>query len=269
MHRLLTLIGALIVTVTPVAAQPPSSADAVIAQMKAAFEPVRPSVRTMVITVSDMGEKVKFVVGQARKQLADGKYMATALLQPADLRGSAFLVSEFKDPKKPRVVWIWLPVIRRLKRVLPVEAYNHFLGTDFTYADLGFVRQHKDYKLLGTEQHAGAKAYKIDEKLPPDQYYYSHMVLWIAQSNMLPLQRDYYEPGGTLWKTEVFDSVTTVDGAPTVLHVKMTDLLGNTSTDLNVTQIKYDVQVPDSLFDPQNLSKLADDPLWQAGGGAP
>jgi hypothetical protein len=94
-------------------------------------------------------------------------------------------------------------------------------------------------------------------------------VLWIGEGTMLPLERDYYDPAGMLWKTETFDSVTTIDGVPTILHVQMKDLEGKTSTDLNVSSVKYDVEVPDSVFDPGQLPALADSPIWKAGGATP
>ena len=266
MKRVLTLIGALMVVASPMAAQSPTNVKAVVQKMKDAFEPTRPSTRTLVITVSDLGDTKKFIAGQARKQLPDGKRMTTVLLQPADVRGMAFLVSEPKDAKKPTMMWIYVPFIRRVRQVLGIDAYEHFLGTDFSYADLGFVRQDLSYQLLGSEQHAGVKADKINEKFPPNQYYYSHLVMWVAQSNMLPLQRNYYDPAGALWKTELFDSVSVIDGSPTVLHVQMKDVQANTSTDLNVSKVQYDVALPDSLFDPTYLPKLADDPVWQSGG---
>jgi hypothetical protein len=271
MHRALPLLGtlALMVVAAPLAAEPPPPVNVIVAKMKEAFEPTRPSVRTMSIRVGDMGENEGFTVTEARKQLPDGKYMAIVLQAPADLRGTALLVPEFKDPKKPRTVWSYIPVLRRVRKLLPVDAYNHFLGTDFTYADLGFMRRDVTYRLLGVEQHAGVQAYKLDERFPQNSYYYSHIIVWVAQSSMLPLQRDYYEAGGALWKTEVFDSVTVIDGVPTVMHAKMTDLFENTSTDLKVTQIKYDVPIPDSVFDWRRLSQLADDPLWRASGCIP
>ena len=42
---------------------------------------------------------------------------------------------------------------------MPVDIYQRFLGTDFTYADLGFVRLHEMYKLLGEEELNGVQAY--------------------------------------------------------------------------------------------------------------
>ena len=82
---------------------------------------------------------VKFVSGQARKQFPDGKRMVVVLLQPTDLKGNNYLVMEPTDTSKPSSVWAWVPVLRRLRAFTPVDAYEHYMGSDFTFADLGFV----------------------------------------------------------------------------------------------------------------------------------
>src|SRR5206468_11563307 len=265
-NLLMTVVGALIVAATSVAAEAPPDANTVLTKMKEAFERAKPSTRTLTFTDKAVGDSRKLVANQARKVKADGKWMATVMLQPPEARGVAFLVNEPKDPTQGTVVWMYMPFLRRVRKVVGIGTYEHFLGTDFTYANLGFVRAHKNYKLLGAKQHAGTNAYELQEKPPGADSFYSRIVLWIAQTNLLPLERDYYDPAGLLWKTETFDSVSVIDGVPTVLHVQLKDLEGKTSTDLDVSSIKYDVEVPDSVFDPDRLPALADDPLWKAGG---
>ena len=46
----------------------------------------------------------------------------------------------------------------------------------------------------------------------------------------------------------------------------MKDVQAQTSTELTVSEVRYDVDVPDALFDPQQMGQLADSPLWR---GAP
>lgn len=269
MHVICALLGALIVTASSaVAAESQPSAVTLVQQMKEAFEPVRPSTRTVVIAVSDLGETLRFTARQARKQLPDGKRLVTVLLAPPDVRGTAFLVSESKSKRGPSAMWIYSPVIRRVRKLIPIDAYDHFMDTDFTYADLGFVRLHDHYKFLGVEEHAGVKAYKVQETVPQEQWYYSRVITWIAVANKLPLEQDFYDPAGALWKTELFDTVTDVDGVPTILHIQMKDVQAKTSTDLMVSDVRYDVDVPDSIFDPTKLGTLADHPLWKANGKA-
>jgi len=127
----------------------------IVKQMKEVFEPVRPNVRKVDITMTSDGETVHWVARQAMKPFPDGKRMVMVLMEPTDVKGNAYIIWEPKE--KPSAVWTYLPFLRRTRELVNVDAYEHFLGSDFTYADLGFVRLHPQYRLLGEEDHGGKK----------------------------------------------------------------------------------------------------------------
>jgi outer membrane lipoprotein-sorting protein len=159
-------------------------------------------------------------------------------------------------------MWIYLSALQTARGIVPVDVYGRFLGTDFTYSDLGFVSRHGTYRFLGEETHKGVHAYKVEE-VPKEQWYYSRIVTWVSADSLLPLQRNYYDRAGRLWKTTVFDQVTVVDGVPTPLQIRMLDKQQNTSTEFQVSEVHYDVDVPDALFDPQRLAQAVTSSLWQ------
>jgi hypothetical protein len=182
------------------------------------------------------------------------------MVEPNEVKGNAYIIWEPKD--KLSAVWTYMPVLRRVRELLGVDAYEHFLGTDFTYADLGFVRLHPHYRLLSEEEHGGKKTYKIEESTPKERAYYSRVITWVSKDSMLPLQRDYYDVAGTLWKTELFEEEK-IDGVPTPIRIQMKDLQGKSSTEIRVSDVRYNVEVPDVLFDPMKLSTAASSPAWQ------
>jgi len=261
--RVIFALCAAALIVAPAAAHAKPDAKALVKEMKEAIEPGRPSTRKVVVSVTDSGQTIHLVGRVARKRFADGSRQVIVMTEPQDVYGTAMLIAEPNDPSQPSTMWIYSPVIRRVRKLVPIDVYDHFLDTDFTYADLGYVRLHDRYTLLGEVEVKGAKAYKVEEKVPHDEWYYSRVVTYIAASNKMPLQRDYYDPAGALWKTETFDGTTDIDGTPTVLHALMKDVQGHTSTDLAVSEVRYDVDVPDSIFDPMKLGQLADNPLWK------
>ena len=263
MRRFFALLATVCVAASPAAAQPPPDVGTLVKQMKNAFEPARPSTRKVIVSVNDQGQTLQLVGRVARKTFPDGQRQVIVMTEPPDVRGTALLIAEPKDPSTPSVMWLYSPVIRRVRKLIPLDAYDHFLDTDFTFADLGYVRLHGRYRLLGEAEVKGVKAFQLEEKIPNEEWYYSRVVTYIAAGNKLPLQRDYYDPAGALWKTEVFDGITTIDGVPTILHAVMNDVQARTSTDLAVSEVRYDVDVPDAIFDPQKLGQLADHPLWQ------
>jgi hypothetical protein len=217
----------------------------------------------MNITVKSKGETVQLVAGQAIKNLPDGKRMLIAMLEPADLKGMAFLVCERKD--KVDTMFIYFPVLRRTREIEgSVDQYAHFLGTDFTYADLGFIKLNKQYRLLGKESHGSVQAYKVEETAPEIKDYYSRIIIWVATDTFLPLQRDYYDRAGRLWKTEHFKGVSIVNGIPTPFLIKMEDVQANQSTEIALSMVEYDIEVPDEIFDPNTLSQVARHECWGA-----
>ena len=50
-----------------------------------------------------------------------------------------------------------------MRGIVPVDAYDRFFCTAFTYSDLGFVSRWGTYRLLGQEDHEGVCAYKLEE----------------------------------------------------------------------------------------------------------
>lgn len=262
-HGAMWSLVACLFLVPPAAAVPPDAVE-MVQRMKDALEPTRPSTRRVVLAVRGRdGEEAQWIAGKAFKQLPNGKRSLIVLLEPETLRGTALLIEERMG--EPDAKWLYMPALPRVRKIIPVSADEVFLNTDFTYADLGFVSRRGTYRFLGEEERAGKRAYKVEE-VPHEQWFYSRIVTWIAADSMLPLQRDYYDRAGVLWKSEYFEKVTVINGVPTPLVIRMEDRQGRTSTELQVSEVRYDVEIPDELFAPERLSQAATSPLWQGYG---
>ncbi|MGE0681023.1 MAG: outer membrane lipoprotein-sorting protein [Candidatus Binatia bacterium] len=259
---LIAVLAACMFMNAPAKALAQDPAMEVVKKMKEAFTPVRPSTRKVEITMTSEGETITWDAREAMKEFPDGKRMVMVMLGPTEVKGNAYVVWEPKG-KSTSTIWTYMPFLRRVRELVGVDAYQHFLGTDFTYADLGFIRLHPQYRLLGEEDHGGKKTYKIEESVPKERAYYSRVITWVSKDSMLPVERDYYDVAGTLWKTELFEEET-IDGVPTTIRIQMKDLQGKSSTEIRVSNVTYDVEIPDALFDPMGLSGAANSPVWQS-----
>jgi outer membrane lipoprotein-sorting protein len=67
---------------------------------------------------------------------------------------------------------------------------------------------------------------------------------------------------GNLWKTELFEEEK-IDGVPTPIRIQMRDLQGKSRTELHLSDVRYDVDIPDALLDPRQLPTAASSPIWQ------
>jgi hypothetical protein len=255
--RLLVTVVTLLMAAPALAAPP--NLNAVLKQTKQIFEPDRSFTRKVVFTLKD--NPVRIVAGQASKVFPGGKRILTVTLKPDDLKGFAFLIEEHKD--KPNTMWIYVPFIRRVKEMFPVEQYDSFLGTEFTYVDMGVMKVQAKFSALTTEKHLGVRCYKIVEKAPSPRPYYSKTVTWISADSFLPVQRDRYDTSGQLWKSEFFEDVADIEGIPTPLKVRMTNVLLGLSTELTMSEVDYDVNIPDELFEPGKLMQVGDHPQWK------
>jgi hypothetical protein len=265
-----SLVVAALVAHAPsaVAADPPS-ADQIVAQMKSALEPAKPSFRRFEMTVKQGGEQRTFELIQARKPLADGPRSVTVILAPDDAKGLAYLVAE-KGSDPDNREWLYIPVVRRVRELVPAENYTSFLDTDFTYADLGFLDPHMTNKLLGVDNAGGKTLYRV-ESIPGSttkQWYYSRIVTSVDAETLLPVKREFYSPSNMLFKVERFDDISRVDGIATPFRITMENLPAKSSTELHVVDLAYSAEMPDEIFSPDKLSTLAGVALWKPKASA-
>jgi hypothetical protein len=235
----------------------------VMKRMKKTIEPPRPSLRTVEFVLKDPeGSEVRWLAREVRKHCAEGSRVLLAFLEPSELKGSALLIAE--RPDKPDAQWVYSTPLRRVRKIFPVGGLQPFLLTDFTYADLGFISlQDRTFELQGTEVRNGRSLYKVEE-FPNQKWYYWKIVNWIDAETLLPVQRDYFSPSRELWKSLFFENVTVVQGVPTPLRVRMEDLREGGSSELRVTKIRYDEEIPEDVFDPKRLPSIMSQPIWSA-----
>jgi len=236
-------------------------AASIVKRMKQALEPARPSVRVMTLKVnSSEGFAAQWTLGQARAHVNDTDWMLTTVLKPADARGISFLAKD--QPGAVAVEYSYLPALRRVREITPLAGYEPFFGTDFTYEDLSFVRLGGREKLDGTETHNAVKAYKLEEALANNPYF-SKVATWVATDTGLPIERDYYDLDGKLFKTERFEKIWTIDKIPTIMKIVINDVQSGGSSEIDVSGVKYDKQAPVGLFDPKRLPDAATDAFWK------
>jgi hypothetical protein len=240
------------------AADPPDAND-LIARMKAAMEPAQSSLRQIDLSISgEGGGTTQWSVAQARKVIDGQGRILNVLLAPASQRGIASLMVD----ATPAETLLWVPSIRRVRTLVPRDGYEAFLGSDFTYFDVGFVRRQDKYTYLGEQDRNGRKAWRI-QQVPQSSWFYSQIVSWVDQQTLLPIERDFYSPAGDLWKVQTFDNVVTIDGQPAALRIVMDDQHTSGKSVMAVSKLRFGVELPDSIFERRGLATAAQAPIWK------
>ena len=250
---------------TIAAEQSPSTVDAIVDRMNTTLDPDRSSVRMLTFRVSRPGGDSQITVGEARCKIGNVMRDLAVVLAPESLRGTAYLIEE--AAAGDGVQWLYVPAIGRVRKLVSPETYASFLNSDFTYADLGFAPLKTRYIVHGEEARDDTRTYRI-EGVPADPSYYARTVTWVAVDSEVPVERELYDAVGRLWKVERFEEPTVINGVPTLRRISMEDLQANTRTDIEVTAVRYDLDVPPALFDPTQLHNASRSSLWHRPGGA-
>lgn len=246
------------------AQEPPSNPDAVtiVTRMRQALAPPVPSVRMMTLTVRPrQGSQSHLRLAQARATIDGSNRMLTVVLMPHSQAPGIALLDE-ETSSNTAVEQIYLPAEHRVQQFTPLHGWQPFFGSDFTYQDFSFFRSSAHPKLAGTELHDGVKAYRLEE-IPPKNPTYSKIVTWVVVSSGLPLERDYYDVSDKLYKVEAYEKIVPIQGIPTITKTVMRNVQQDSSSELDVTSIKYHEQAPQKLFDPAYLPKVTSDQFWQ------
>jgi len=124
-------------------------------------------------------------------------------LSPADIRGTKTLLIEHSD--KDDDIWIYLPAMKKVRRLVANNKKDSFVGTDFSYGDvIGHKVEDWTHALLKEEVIEGKSCYVIESlpKRPEVASYtgYSKRVSWIDKESSVAVRGEFYDLKSELLK---------------------------------------------------------------------
>ena len=130
----------------------------------------------------------------------DGDKSLIVFDQPKDVAGTALLTYTHKSADDDR--WLYLPALKRVKRIASSNKSGPFMGSEFAYEDLGSQEVEKyTYKHLRDETLDGKDCFVL-ERYPKDKESgYTRMVVWMDKAEYRPLKLEYYDRKKSLLKT--------------------------------------------------------------------
>jgi hypothetical protein len=209
----------------------------------------------MVLTDSEgkSRERGMEIVGREK----DGSYQSLVrFLQPADVAGTAFLMLERgKDDSEQ---YIYLPGIKRTRRIAGRERDSSFMGSDFTYADMQGVDSKQAKHARRADEKVGSEScYVIESTIDPSlKVTYGKVVTWVRQSDFIALRTKFYDHTGKLAKTLYARRIKTVDGKLVVVEARMQNEQASHATDIFIDSVERRDDLPDSQFTPSALEHL-------------
>jgi len=102
---------------------------------------------TMTLTNS-RGENRVRKIKQFTKDLGKIEKKIMFFQYPADVRNTSFMTWGYDEAGKDDDQWIYLPALKKVKRISSDSKSNYFMGSDFSYDDLGDRHPSADVHIL-------------------------------------------------------------------------------------------------------------------------
>lgn len=226
-------------------------------------EPVTASsTATLTIHTKKGSDRIREVLMKS-KDYGDVKKEVIVFVKPKDVSGTGYLMFDYAEDasgkKKDSDNWLYMPAMKKTRRIASSgsESDGSFMGTDFTYRDMGDRSLNDyDYNLLGEESVDGTDCYKVEclakDKNQKDPRYISY----IAKSDFILRKCEFYDRQNQLHRVLTCSDFTTIKGFTTAQKMKMQNVQSGNWSLFESANIVYDGgDIDDSLFTVSSLEK--------------
>jgi outer membrane lipoprotein-sorting protein len=172
---------------------------------------------------------------------------------PADMDGAMLLTHEQAERDDDQ--WLYLPAVKRIKRIATANQSGSFMGSEFAYEDL-VVRQLDKYEFryIGDETIDGKDCYVIERTPKNRSSGYSRIVRWRMKDNLQELRSDYYDRKGELLKRRDMTGHRLVEGYWRVRSILVTNVQTGRKSRLSFDDVKLKVNLPAERFSVQEFN---------------
>ncbi len=186
----------------------------------------------------------------------DGDKSLSIFDQPADVKGTAMLT--YTHGLKPDDQWLYLPALKRVKRISSRNKSGPFMGSTYAFEDLGSQEVEKyTYKYLRNEPCGDLDCYVI-ERYPAYQHSgYTRQVVWIDSEAYRMIKSEFYDRKKALLKTlqaSDFQQYLGKHWRPGKMN--MVNHQNGKSTLLEWTNYRFKTGLSESDFRSQSLKRL-------------
>lgn len=200
-------------------------------------------------------EVVREMRSKSFEVVGDGDKGLTIFDTPLDVKGTAFL--NHSHTTKNDDQWIFLPALKRVKRIASRNKSGPFLGSEFAFEDLSSFEIEKfGFKHLRDEMLEGQSNFVI-EMIPTDKYSgYTKVHGWIDTEHYRPQKLVFYDRRDTLLKTLTFSDYKLYKEKFWRADIQnMINHKSGKSTDIQVQDLEFDVGLDDNDFKENRLSR--------------
>ncbi len=214
----------------------------------------------MTIISARGGTRERDIVMWTKTRSDDTQMQLIRFQSPADVEGTGFLSIENLGREDDN--WLYLPALRKTRRIAGADKRDSFVGTDFSFEDLEPERLDSyEYRLAGSEIVEKSETWVV-EATPTDpkkieETAYGGRQLWIDKKNGVMRRSEFYGRDGTFLKRLNAEDVRPVPGTDKwrAYRLTMEDILGGSRTVLEISSYHIDEGVPEEYFTQRYLRR--------------
>jgi len=194
----------------------------------------------------------------------DGDRLLIRFNYPNDIRGTAFLVWE--HPKADDERFLYLPSLGRVRRIAGSETQESFVGSDFTYEDIG-GREFDDYSyaFAGPDGEnaswapaaggAPRPAWRLESRRKDSSAEFPRVVSLVLKDSLVVVGADVYNRRNEKQKVYTVRRLEQIESIWTVMDSEMTNAIEKTRTELVVDSTDYNVGLKEADFSRRELER--------------
>jgi hypothetical protein len=191
----------------------------------------------------------------------DGDRLLIRFSFPNDIKGTSFLVWEHPASEDER--FLFLPSLGRVRRIAGAETQESFVGSDFTYEDIG-GREFDDYTYAILDEDAtwtppggGAPrpAWRLESRRKDASAQFPRVVSLVPKDSFMVVQADIYNRRNEKQKVYTVRRIAQVNGIWTAMESEMTNAIEKTRTELTTDRVDYNVGLKEPDFSRRELER--------------
>lgn len=207
--------------------------------------------------VNKNGSKRERKIQSFSMDIGKDKKTIMFFLYPGDVKGTGFLTWDYDQIGKEDDKWLYLPAMKKTRRISGSSSKkDYFMGSDFTYDDMGSRNVDEDgHRLLKEEVINGHKCWVL-ESIPKNKgEIYSRKVSWIRQDCLIALNVEYYDKLNKLHRRLEMSNIEKVDGFWVAKRMDMANVQTGHHTILVISNHRYNIRIDNAAFTVAKLEK--------------
>ena len=247
---------------TPALAELPNG-DEIIKRLNARNEGQAVSRNVLMEMIDKRGKTRTRQTRSYRKYFDDEKRTVIFYLKPRNIKDTAYLTYDYAAVDRDDDQWLYLPAMRKVRRISAADRGDYFLGTDFTYEDIKketkVSAEDYTYRTLGEETIDGHHTYII-EATPINQKIakelgYSKVKMWVDSEIWISRKTDFHDLRGKHLKTTLTLNVQNIQGIWTPLRLEVNNHKSGHQSKFTFSDIDYNTEISDDLFTERALRR--------------